>query len=289
MLVLNTLKFGRRLLFRTPLARNKLVWWVYERLFGLAAPDLTEPVPFRGARLYVDPENKAMVPSIVAGYYEARELDIFEALARRSSLFLDVGANVGMYSVLGCLASQTLRAYAFEPIAENQAILRRNIDSHGFTERISVEPVAASDHDGAATIRIDVDSSMHSFDVRPTSGGARQVRTVTLDAFTAAAMLSPDLIKIDVEGHEPAVLAGAARLCERCAPTLFVECLADAPDVDGLIAGLRTISERCFVVDEVTGKVTETDTAALDRRRTHNLVLAPNPAHAAVVREFVTA
>jgi FkbM family methyltransferase len=287
-LVMRTLYIARRILFRTPLQRSRFVGLVYERVFNLAAPDLTEPIAFRGTTLFVDPKNRSMVPSIVAGYYEAKELDIFEALAARSSVFLDVGANIGMYSILGCLASPSLRAYAFEPIAENQAILERNVWSHGLGERVSVQPVAASDRDGAATIRVVEDSGMHSFDLQTGRGSAREVPTMTLDAFTADADLSPDLIKIDVEGHEPAVLAGAVRLFERCSPTVFVEYLADAPDVDGLIAGLRSISERCFVVDEVLGTVTEVDTAALDRRRTFNLVLAPDPAHEAIVRGFLT-
>jgi FkbM family methyltransferase len=288
-LVMRTLYVARRLLFRTPLQRNHFVGLVYERVFNLAAPDLTKPVAFRGTTLYVDPENRSMVPSVVAGYYEARELDIFEALAAHSSLFFDVGANIGMYSVLGCRASSSLRVYAFEPIAENQAILERNIADHGLGERVRVQPVAASDHDGVATIRVVDDSGMHSFELQPGRGSAREVPTVTLDTFTADEGLLPDLVKIDVEGHEPAVLGGATRLFERCSPTVFVEYLAEAPDLEALVARLRSISERCFVIDGVTGKVTEIDTGALDRRRTYNLVLAPNPAHAAIVREFVTA
>ena len=120
---LKIIAVARRRLFHTRLAKTRLAAWVYARLFELGAPDLNEPITFRGVRLRVDPGDRATVPAMVGGYYEQMELDIFLSLVTDADVFFDVGANIGLYTVLGCLQASALRSYAFEPILENQALL----------------------------------------------------------------------------------------------------------------------------------------------------------------------
>lgn len=286
--LLKVVYFARRHLFHTRLAKTPLAARVYALIFNLSAPDLTKPVVFRNVSLYVDPADRAVVPSIVAGYFEAKELDVFEALAAQAEVFFDVGANIGLYSVIGCSRSERLVSHAFEPVLENQRLLEKNIAAHGYEERIFVAPVAVSASAGTATISLR-HSGTHSLEAHP-GHPTRQVQTVTLDGFAAQLGRGPDLMKIDVEGHEPAVIEGAWEMLTRCQPTLLMEFIPGIQqDVDALVQRLAALFSRCFVVDEISCTVTEQDVRELHDQRACNVILTANPQHAEVVRSFVTA
>lgn len=277
---------ARRYLFHTWLGRTRLAERLYALIFDLIAPDLTEPVVFRDVSLYVDPRDRACVPSIVAGYFEQKELDVFQALAREADVLFDVGANFGLYSVIGCSSSDRLIAYAFEPVEENVRLLERNIAAGGFQERIFLQPVAVSDTEGTAMIHMD-DPTTHSLEFHP-GRPTRLVNTITLDGFAIEIGRGPDLMKIDVEGHEPAVLEGAWNMLSRYKPTLLLEFIPRVQeDVGALIERLSRRFSSCFVVDEVSGTVVEKDMTELHSQRGCNLVLTTSPRHAELIRGFV--
>lgn len=202
-------------------------------------------------------------------------------------MFFDLGANIGIYSVIGCLRSPELRAYAFEPVVENQVILKKNIAAHQLESRILVQAVAVSDKTGKRQVHLGY-SGNHSLE-NPQGGESREIHTVSLDEFTLDIGLAPDLMKIDVEGHEAAVIDGAARLLSNGAPTTFMEYTPSAQaDLEGLIDRLRSAFSTFFVVDEITGVVRETSPNDLNRRRSYNLILTSNARHAEGIRAFVT-
>jgi FkbM family methyltransferase len=243
---------------------------------------------FRGTTLFVDPGDRSYVPGMVAGFYEQTELDIFEQLAEDASVFFDVGANIGVYSTIGCLASPALVSYAFEPIAENQRLLEKNIMAHQLADRVLLQPMAASDRCGRARIHLG-QSGNHSID-NEQGRGTRVIDTITLDDFTAEVRAVPDIVKIDVEGHEGAVLAGAARTLSRHAPTVFVEYIPTAHrDVNDLIDRLRSLYTTCYVVDDISNDVREVDLRDLNRQKSYNLILTTNSEHSEKIRRFVTA
>jgi hypothetical protein len=143
-LPMRLIQVARRLLCHTRLGKTKLAAQIYALVFELSAPDLTRPISFRDTSLSVDPDDRACVPSMVGGYFEKIELDIFEQLVADCEVFFDVGANIGVYSLIGCLRSERLKAYAFEPASENEALLRKNVASHRLEQRTSVQPMAVS-------------------------------------------------------------------------------------------------------------------------------------------------
>lgn len=275
---------ARRVLFHTKLGESRIVGWVYRMVFAATAPDLTSPVRFRNAALYVDPNDRSYVPSVVGGYYEAKLLDIFEALVGSSSILFDLGANIWMYPVFGCPKAPGLRSHAFEPVSENRAILMRNVESNGVEDRVSIERYAVSDSRGRAEIHLGY-SGNHSL-VIPQGSGSRE--TFSLDEFIADRDIRPHLLKMDVEGSESAVIDGASDLLARRPPTMFMEFTPSAHrDVDGLVGRLDEGFEVAFVVDEVAGTVTETSILQLDRGRTCNLILTSNEGHAGTIRRLV--
>ena len=287
-LLMKLIYVARRFLFHTRLGKTQFAARVYKIVFEAAAPDLTKPVVFRNTALYVDPSDRSCVPSIVGGYFEQKELDIFEGLIADASVFFDVGANIGIYSVIGCLKSRELKSYAFEPVTENQELLRKNIAAHRLEERILVQPTAVSVHTGKATIHL-YHSGTHSLE-NDRGTNTRDVDTVSLDEFTAVQRVTPDIMKIDVEGHEAKVIDGALKMLATDPPTVFIEYIPAAHrDVEGLVDRLRSVFQICFVVDEITNTVREIKTSELDRRKGYNLILTTNARHAEEIRRFVTA
>jgi FkbM family methyltransferase len=285
-LLLRVIYVARLVLTRLGLERNPLVGRAYRVIFNAAAPDLSAPLDFRGVSLEVDPEDRSYVMGIVGGYYESMELDIFERLVGDCSVMFDLGANIGMYSVIGCRKAAQLRSYAFEPVSENQAILKRNAERNGVAERVLVQPVAVSSGTGKARIHIG-DSGNHSL-VNPQGGDSREIETVSLDDFVASHGIMPEVLKIDVEGNEAAVIDGATALLASTPPTTFMEYTPAAQrDLDGLIGRLSSTFQVCFEVDDVERKVRELRPEELDRNRACNLVLTSDQRHAETIRSFI--
>lgn len=153
---------------------------------------------------------------------EEREMCLLPVLCAADRTAVDVGANYGMYSSrLVPLASKCI---AFEPIPAFAKMLQR-----GFGARLKVHSVALSDtHGGEVELRLP-----HLFTGYATiecnnalstrSEGRIDIVTVpraTLDSFE---LQDVGFIKIDVEGHEEAVLLGARETLARCLPCLLIE------------------------------------------------------------------
>lgn len=150
-------------------------------------------------------------PGRIAGYWrrgKVYEGPLLERIWRRRyhGTALDIGANVGNHT-LYLAAACGMRVVAFEPV--QHAELRANVALNDFSPRVQVEPVALGDHDGTA-------EHVGAGRLRP--GGKLVVRT--LDSYTVH---NVRLVKIDVEGMEPAVLRGGEQTIRRHRPTIWAE------------------------------------------------------------------
>ena len=171
-----------------------------------------------GESIRIDPAYRHLA-------WNAIEYAAFKACARDGATMLDVGANVGSYTLLFARwAGQHGHVYAFEPAAESRAGLQRHVDLNGLSDRVTVRAEAISDHIGNAPF---VDAGTHG-DNRLASRGApgtTDVPSITIDAFCDDCGVSPSVIKIDIEGAELAALRGARRTIARAGENLaiFVE------------------------------------------------------------------
>ncbi len=153
----------------------------------------------------------------VNGYWIGNyELPIQEALGRLlapGGVFYDVGANAGFFSLLAAKrVGAAGRVYAFEPLGENLASLREQVEVNAL-EQVEVVEGAVGASTGTAELSFapGQNSEAHLGDPRGAGERTMTVPVTTLDDFVAAHR-RPTLVKIDVEGAEIAVLAGAARL-----------------------------------------------------------------------------
>ena len=144
-----------------------------------------------------------------AGSY-GTALAVLIAQYKDNFLFLDIGANQGLYSLLAARNPNCRQAYAFEPVSQTFNLLRDNIALNGFQAQITPVQAAVSDTAGSATITL---RAAHSgaASLQNTSlvrgGAAETIRTINISDLDA--LLHPEgsiLVKIDVEGHEAVVI-----------------------------------------------------------------------------------
>lgn len=158
----------------------------------------------------------------------------------RGGVAVDVGANLGEWSVpLAQAVGPAGRVIAIEPNPGIADALAATLRINNLPQA-SVLRVAASDHDGDGRLRIDPANTGVS---RLSESGAgvtlRRLDTIVGDA----ALPRLDLVKIDVEGHERAVLAGAAETLRRWRPVLVFESGHERPEDRVTIAALLAALE----------------------------------------------
>lgn len=136
-------------------------------------------------------------------------------------ILLDCGANVGMYTIWAAATRRT-RVYAFEPEAQNYAVLNRNIQINGLQDLVKAYCMGLSDTTGLFDLHMAdmrVGGSCHSvgealdFEHKPLKALFVQgCIAYTVDELVAkGAIPVPNHIKIDVDGFEPKVTAGARK------------------------------------------------------------------------------
>ena len=164
------------------------------------------------------------------GDFERAERIFLARFLRPNDIFVDVGANIGLYSVLAApLVGDGGRVIAFEPCRRTFGRLSENIRRNGFQNTHCVH-AALSDHSGTCHLYAAKDErdAWNSL-ARPTGSEtftAEETVTMTWDDYSTAHALEnrATLMKIDVEGWELAVLNGASRgLSQPNAPVLQVE------------------------------------------------------------------
>ena len=177
------------------------------------------------------------------GYYEPDLTEFIEKTIRPDDVMVDVGANIGTFSLLA--ASLGATCYAFEASPDNCSALRRNITLNQFTS-IHVYECALSDHRGETTFYLYEEPGMKN-----TCGqnalfrrGAGREMKVPLETLDLALKDVPrvDFIKSDVEGADFLVLRGAREILEKHHPTLVIEAAEElASNLGGSIAEILGI------------------------------------------------
>lgn len=184
------------------------------------------------------------------GTYEPEVLEEIAKRLRPGTTYCDVGAHIGyMVAVASRLVGPTGTVVAFEPNPENIRRLRRTIELNDL-RNVMIREVALSDCVGESQFFLSSSSSMGSLLPGPSGTPTVPVRTSTIDE-ELKTLAVPDLVKIDVEGGENAVLMGAARLIEDHRPELIVEVLTPERrrEIERRLVGFRAamLDERNMV------------------------------------------
>lgn len=192
----------------------------------------------------------------LTGRWEKISLSTWIKLCERSKYIFDVGANTGIYSLVAKSVNPTSHVHSFEPVkrvyeklVSNNCLNRYDIDcrqiavSHYDGEGIIYD--LPTEHIYSVTINKNLTNSRLSAVVQPTT-----VKTTRLDTYIDSSGLEHvDLLKIDVESHEPEVLEGMGVYLGRMKPTILLEVWNDevGTKIENLLSGY---GYRYFYTDE---------------------------------------
>ena len=173
---------------------------------------------------------RALCPQPLLNWREARfygrygevELHLLEFLCRHDADAIDVGANDGSY--VHYMRRHARHVVAFEPMPMLAKVLRQK-----FQRGVTVQQMALSDHKGSIELRMPVVDGVLvtgcatvSDDASATYPGYQGV-DVPMERLDDVYSGNCGFIKIDVEGHQQAVLDGAVETLKRCQPRMLVE------------------------------------------------------------------
>lgn len=125
---------------------------------------------------------------------------------QEGDLFVDVGANVGAYSILAASLPRT-RCIAFEPASDTYQLLLENVQLNDYASRITTHRIAIGNEDGETLLTATLDTVNHV--AGATDAGVAQESVPLRRLDTVLAGERPAVIKIDVEGYETRVIEGA--------------------------------------------------------------------------------
>ena len=186
-----------------PWPLRQLTNWTIRKL-------LPKQVEIHGATVVLNPTDPVVSGALHFGVYEKAETRFFQSACRDGMTFLDVGANLGYYTALAARAvGPNGRVLAVEPDPDSFGYLEQTIAANA-VGNVKAFPVAASDAHAMLPLYISTDNRgdnrlYASDEERPQVA----VKARPLDALLRENKIDTvDLIKIDVQGYEPKVIAG---------------------------------------------------------------------------------
>jgi len=139
--------------------------------------------------------------------------------------FFDVGANMGLYALVAATMFESAHVHAFEPTPSTVRVLRKVVSANDAA--VDVIDAATSDTTGTAMLHFSNASDASNSLVAgfKDSRGGTEVMTIRVDDHVRQSGVRPDIMKIDVETFEPAVLHGARHTIETARPYIVIEVL----------------------------------------------------------------
>lgn len=192
------------------------------------------------------------------GGFEESEAHFLESRlrGRPGAVFMDIGANIGLHSLRAARLETIGAVFAFEPGRATFAMLERNIARNGLGGKIRPYPLAVGAASGRAEFHFCADDAYSSLkpDQRRPVQQTYEVTVTTVDQWVQGEALARlDLIKIDVEGSEAEVIAGARETLARYRPELMVEIYQGTREgfsAEGLVREICGLGYDAFVLVE---------------------------------------
>ncbi len=216
---------------------DRLVEWVVRPLRG------GESVIQQGAGQGLHFDAAGAKAGYVIGSAEPAMQAALVRLLRPGMTFFDVGAHVGFLTVIGArLVGPEGRVVGFEPVRASADQARKNAAANGYTN-VEIRTVALGNTDGEARFAIFADSSlatMRALEHTAPQHADTHLPICRLDALMDEGSLPlPDVIKIDVEGVEVEMLAGAHRTLSDARPMLLIELHSTNNPIADMLERLR--------------------------------------------------
>lgn len=176
----------------------------------------------------------------VQGGYESEVVAVFMKLVQQSKLFLDLGANSGLYTLLACALNEDAEAIAVEPVPRVFAQLQKNVSLNNWNSRCRLVNRAVSNQTGHTTLFVPFTrngrisemaygaSLIPNWEHANVSREEIKIETVTVDQICLPDKMV-DLVKMDIEGVEDKVLEGMEDTITRGHPSIIFEARPGSP------------------------------------------------------------
>jgi FkbM family methyltransferase len=170
-----------------------------------------DEVQVHGHRMFLDPMDSLRLS--ITGNYEPFETSLVEREVRNGDVVLDIGANIGYYTLLFArMAGETGKVFAFEPDLANFRLLQRNVERNGY-RNVDLVPQAVSRLTGRLSLFLSP-TNMGDHRVYDSQDGRNsiQVDAIRLDDHFRSYQGRIDFIKMDIQGAEADALQGMEAL-----------------------------------------------------------------------------
>ncbi len=171
-----------------------------------------------GHHLFVDPQDESVGVHLIAhGFWEAWIHDVVRSLVRTGDRVVEVGANLGVYTVaLAQAVGEHGHVVSLEANPRLAALVRRSIEFNGYKDRVTLLDQAATDQSGPLKFRVsrtNAGGGHTSVDSPISAPGMTEidVQAIRIDDLGLGPI---DLIRMDAEGSEPLILRGAQNTLE---------------------------------------------------------------------------
>jgi FkbM family methyltransferase len=197
------------------LSNLPLVTRIHSILYWHLKPSGIVLIDVQGSKMYVDSRDTGVAPFLLEwGFYEKYETKLFKKLIEKGMVVVDVGANIGYYTLLAArFLSEEGKVVAFEPDPYNYSLLCRNIELNGYR---NVIPVRKAVFSKPGKMKLFLDKSNlggHSLsEANVDKGASITIETTSLDDYFKNTDCKIDVIKMDVQGSEMEVLEGMANI-----------------------------------------------------------------------------
>lgn len=210
-----------------------------------------------GARLRVRRGQAGLTGNLYYGLHEFCDMAFFGHFLREGDVFADIGANAGSYTVLAAKVAGA-RVHAFEPAPETQEALAANIALNGIAARVELHRVALGREHGEQRFTVGRDATNQFADQSDAGAVIVPVRTADEELCDKGVLA----MKVDVEGAEHLVFAGATRLLAESRLVAIV--------IESLMPGVREAIERAGFVERWYAPKTRVLTTAPGPDTAHN-------------------
>ena len=209
-----------RFILSHPLTKNNKILGVFNFLMWQIKSRINKNEQIvtwlEGLKLNIKKGMHGATGCIYVGLPEFEDMSFVLHFLKKDDLFLDIGANVGVYSLLASGIKQA-KTIAFEPVPLTYNYLKKNITINQLNELITPLNIGLADKNGKLYFTSDGDTTNHVTTSK--NNNSIEVEVKTLDNITENIITTDTLIKMDVEGFEIKVLEGASNILQN--PFLF--------------------------------------------------------------------
>ncbi len=238
---------------------------IYDFVYNKINPENLILLNVHGHKFYINSKDHGVAPSLFKkGVYAKCETELLKNSIKPGTVFVDVGANVGYFTILASDLINSGHIYSFEPDIENYKVLIKNIKTNKIK---NVTPIkkAVSNIDGTRNIFIDEKNlGSHSLSRKNVSNGnlIQKIETITLNSFfnDLSENSSEFLIKMDVQGSEGLIIKGAENLLKRENTKILMEfwpkgLINMGTDPFGLLKYLKSLNYSFKLIDDEKEKI----------------------------------